>query len=74
MILYNKIKRPKRIHIGENIINRLKLILENPEDEGGIFHIQDIGNNKNMTATYDYLPDDDYVYADYTDYAKKIIL
>jgi len=71
MIFYSKINRPKRIHIGESIINRLRLILENPEDEGGIFHIQDIDNNKNMTATYDYLPDDDYVYADYTDYAKK---
>ena len=71
MNFYSKINRPKRIHIGESTINRLKLIIENPEDEGGIFHIQDIGNNKNMTATYDYLPDDDYVYADYTDYAKK---
>lgn len=71
MIFYSNIKKPKRIHLGENILSRLKNLFENSEDEGGIFHIKDIDDKKNMSATYEYVPDDDNIYADYTDYAKK---
>lgn len=64
-------KKPKRIHLYEGVLNRLRILFENSEDEGGIFSINNIGNKKDMSATYKYLPDDDNIYVDYTNYAKK---
>ena len=71
MILYLNENKSKKIFIDESKIHLLRERFdENAEDEGGIYHINDI-DGKNMYADYEYLPNDDKIYADYSNYAKK---
>jgi hypothetical protein len=71
MVVYIKENNPKKIYIDESKINLLiERFDENYADEGGIYHINDI-DGKNMYADYEYLPNDNKIYADYSNYAKK---
>ena len=71
MILYTNKSSVKKVFLPESKMLFLKNYLnENEESEGGVYHINDI-DGKKMYADYEYLPDDDKIYADYSNYAKK---
>ena len=77
MIFCSKIKKPKRIHISENVINRLKPLFENSEDEGGMLNVYGMSTDPStgeptLLAKYNYLPNDDNVYADFSNYKGKV--
>ena len=63
MNFYSIIKKPKRIHISENVMNRLKSLFENSEDEGGMLNVYDMATDPGtgeptLFAKYNYLPND----------------
>jgi hypothetical protein len=77
MIFCSKIKKPKRIHISENVMNRLKSLFENSEDEGGMLNVYGMATDPStgeptLLAKYNYLPNDDNVYADFSNYKGKV--